>query len=254
MLDKLSLIERIRHKIKNGKSSIGSWIQSPDPETAEIMAHSGYDWLAVDLEHGSISHHQLPNIFRAIELGGTLPIARVFDGSSVEIRRALDSGAGGVIIPNVTTSHQLKKSIDACRWPPNGIRGVGFCRANVYGEFFNDYQTIANAPIIVAMIENKAALDDISSIASTSAVDALFIGPYDLSASLGITGEFENKLFADALRKIWVACQHANMPLGIHVVSPDTSELQKILGDGYQFVAYSIDTVFLRNASKNPTQ
>lgn len=114
-------------------------MQIPHPSVAEIMGQAGYDWVAVDLEHGSIGVHQLPDLFRALELGGTLPLARLAQGQTKDCKQALDAGSGGVIVPMVESASQLEKVRDACRWPPTGVRGVSFSRANLFGKHFEAY-------------------------------------------------------------------------------------------------------------------
>ena len=137
-MNKLLALKNIRTKLQKDQYSIGSWIQLESPSSAEIMGNCGYDWVAVDLEHGSISISQLPNIFRALELRHTLPLARISEGNENNCKRALDSGAAGVIIPKIETKKQLEILAQSCKWPPNGNRGVGFSRANLYGEYFLD--------------------------------------------------------------------------------------------------------------------
>ena len=135
-MDKILALEKIRDKLKSNKPSIGSWIQIPSSSFSEIFGDSGYDWLAVDMEHGSIDNCQLPDIFRSIELGNTLPLVRVANPNMKNIKLALDSGAGGIIAPMVESSDHLKNIISYASWPPNGIRGVGFSRSNLYGKNF----------------------------------------------------------------------------------------------------------------------
>ena len=116
----------IRGRLRGGGHSIGSWMQIPHASVAEIMGQAGYDWVAVDMEHGAVSASQLPDLFRALELGGTLPLARLAQGHPKDCKQALDAGAGGVSVPMVESAQQLKEVRDACRWPPAGTRGVGF--------------------------------------------------------------------------------------------------------------------------------
>ena len=108
-MDKLSKLKKIRLKLEKGSYSIGSWIQLESPSSAEILGNSGYDWVAVDIEHGSISIAQLPNIFRSLELGETLPLARLSEGNANNCKRALDAGAAGVIIPKIETKKPLEQ-------------------------------------------------------------------------------------------------------------------------------------------------
>ena len=133
MMNRLEKIEEIRNKLNNNEVSIGSWMQIPSSTVAEIMGHSGYDWVAIDMEHGAIGVVQLLDIFRALELSNTLPLVRLADGTVKDCKLALDAGAGGVIIPMVENAKNLKALIDSCKWPPKGKRGVGFSRANFFG-------------------------------------------------------------------------------------------------------------------------
>ena len=138
-MNRATAIQNIRQRLRSGGHSIGSWIQIPHGSVAEIMGQAGYDWVAVDLEHGSISVQQLPGLFRALELGGTLPLVRLAQGHPKDCKQALDAGAGGVIVPAVESAAQLNQVRDACRWPPTGTRGVGFSRANLFGKHFEAY-------------------------------------------------------------------------------------------------------------------
>ena len=119
-MNRLITIQKIRECLRGGGQSIGSWMQIPHPSIAEIMGQAGYDWVAVDMEHGSTSVHQLPDLFRALELGGTLPLVRLAHGQPKDCKQALDAGAGGVIVPMVESAEQLIQVRDACRWPPSG--------------------------------------------------------------------------------------------------------------------------------------
>lgn len=249
-MNKLSSIKNIRARMKDGKVSIGSWMQLKDSSVAEIMGSSGFDWVAVDMEHGAISHQQLPDLFRALELGGTLPLARVAEGTMLDCKQALDAGAAGVIVPMVETAKDLRTVRDACRWPPVGNRGVAFSRANLFGKTFDSYKEEAQSPFLVAMIENIHACNNIEEILSVEGLDAILIGPYDLSASLGITAEFGHPDFISMMVEILRSALDANIPAGIHVVAPSISELNARIEEGYLFIPYSIDTVMLRNETE----
>jgi 2-dehydro-3-deoxyglucarate aldolase len=225
-------------------------MQIPHPSVAEIMGQAGYEWVAVDLEHGSVSVAQLPDLFRALELGGTLPLARVSEGAAKEVKQALDAGAGGIIVPMIENAPQLIAVRDACRWPPAGRRGVGFSRANLFGKHFGSYREEAQAPLIVAMIEHAKAVESLPEIVSVAGLDALLVGPYDLSASLGHTGEFDHPVFKTAMARIRAEADARGLPCGIHVVAPSRKELQNRISEGYRFIAYSIDAVMLLDAAQ----
>ena len=249
-MNRLSAIKNIRKKLSEGGVSIGSWMQIPHSSIAEIMGDAGYDWVAVDMEHGAISAHQLPDLFRALELGNTLPLVRLAQGNSKDCKQALDAGAGGVIVPMVKSAEQLIAVRDACRWPPTGKRGVAFSRANLFGKYFDEYSVEAQQPLLVAMIEQIEAVDELDAILAVEGLDAILIGPYDLSASMGITAEFENDAFVGVINKIKMVADKHNIACGVHVVAPTSVDMEDKLKTGYRFLAYSIDTVFL-NPSVN---
>lgn len=250
MMNRLDSIKNIRSQLKNGELSIGSWMQLSDSSVAEIMGASDFDWVAVDMEHGNISHHELPNIFRALELGNTLPLARVAEGKPRDCKQALDAGAGGVIIPMVESADQLIAVRDSCCWPPAGARGVAFSRANLFGKNFEEYQVESQQPLLIAMIENVFALSNIEEILSVEGLDAILIGPYDLSASLGLTADFEHPDFLSAKSIILSHAKEKRIAAGIHVVNPSSSELKSRVDEGYRFLAYSIDSVMLRKETE----
>lgn len=221
-------------------------MQIPHASVAEIMGQAGYDWVAIDMEHGTIGHHQLPDLFRALELGGTLPLVRVGQGHPKDCKQALDAGAGGVIVPMVESAAQLVSVRDACRWPPAGTRGVGFSRANLFGKNFDAYREEAQAPLLVAMIEHVRAVDDLDAILAVDGLDAILVGPYDLSASLGVTAKFDEQCFKEAMASIAEKAKRAGIPSGVHVVQPSKDELNRRIREGYRFLAYSTDAVMLQ--------
>jgi 2-dehydro-3-deoxyglucarate aldolase len=252
-MDRLKKIRSIRENLAKGGYSIGSWIQIPHASIAEIMGQAGYDWVAVDMEHGAISLNQLPDLFRALELGNTLPLARIAQGEEKDCKQVLDAGAGGVIVPMVENARQLQKVSDIIKWPPAGSRGVAFSRANLFGKNFEKYIEEAQQPLLVAMIEHINALEELDNILKVEGLDAVLIGPYDLSASMGLTAKFEEQDFIDVMQIIKNKADKEKIPCGIHVVQPDEVELKQKLSDGYRFVAYSIDGVFLNKAAENPS-
>jgi 2-dehydro-3-deoxyglucarate aldolase len=245
-------IEQVRAQLRAGRASIGSWMQIPHASVAEIMGQAGYEWVALDLEHGAIGVQELPDLCRALELGGTLPLARLAEGSARDCKQALDAGSGGVIAPLVESAAQLAAIRDACRWPPAGRRGVGFSRANLFGKHFDAYREEAQAPLLVAMIESARAVAELDSILQVSGLDALLVGPYDLSASMGMTGQFEAPEFATTLAGVRSLAARRGVACGIHVVAPDRKQLEARLQEGYRFIAYSIDAVFLNSFAGCP--
>jgi len=251
-MNRLTAITDIRKKLNNGGVSVGSWMQIPHSSIAEIMGQSNYDWVAVDMEHGAISAHQLPDLFRALELGNTLPLVRLAHGHSKDCKQALDAGAGGVIVPMIKNADQLRKVRDATRWPPSGNRGVAFSRANLFGKNFNEYIKEAKQPLLIAMIEHIDAINELDDILKVDGLDAILIGPYDLSASMNLTAKFDHPEFTKAIRDIKSKSESANIPCGIHVVSPSVDDLKEKIDDNYRFIAYSIDSVILTKFLRRP--
>ncbi len=252
-MDRLKKIQEIRDRLRNGGHTIGSWMQIPHPSIAEILGQAGYDWVAVDMEHGAIGAHQLPDLFRALELGGTLPLARIAEGHPKDCKQALDAGAGGIIVPMIETAEQLIAVRDACRWPPAGTRGVGFSRANLFGKHFEPYCAEAQAPLLVAMIEHHRAVENLERILAVDGLDAVLIGPYDLSASMGLTARFDAPEFKAVVDRIRHLCGQHGVACGLHVVMPQPEILQERIAEGYRFVAYSIDAVFLNKSAVLPS-
>jgi len=251
-MNRLKAIQEIRRKLNSGGCSIGSWMQIPNSSIAEIMGCSGYEWVAIDMEHGAISVERLPDLFRGLELGSTLPLVRIAQGKAKDCKMALDAGAGGVIVPMVESAKQLEKVKDNTRWPPSGKRGVAFSRANMFGKNFDDYIDEAQQPLLVAMIENVNAIENLDEILKVKGLDAIIIGPYDLSASMGVTAEFNNSVFIKTMNEIKGKAATENIPCGIHIVDPNSIDLKQKIKNGYSFIAYSMDAVFLSKVCINP--
>ena len=245
-------IKFIRKKLQNNQVSIGTWQQIPHSSISEILGQSGYDWVAVDMEHGSVSVAQLPDLFRGIELGGTLPLARIAESIPKDCKQASDAGAGGIIAPMIKSAEQLTMVRNACCWPPVGTRGVGFSRANLFGKNFDSYKKEAQSPLLIAQIEHINAVNNLEEILQVDGLDAIIVGPYDLSASMGITGKFDTREFIEVMDSIINRCKKFNVPCGDHVVQPDRKLLDSRIDQGYRFIAYCTDGVFLFNSSTNP--
>tara|TARA_B100001057_G_scaffold359761_1_gene362009 strand:+ start:202 stop:981 length:780 start_codon:yes stop_codon:yes gene_type:complete len=256
-MDKLIKTKIIRTLLSSGQVSMGTWQQIGSPEIAECLGRAGYDWVCLDLEHGSISPHELPNIFRALELGNTLPLARITLPDPMQAKQVMEAGAGGVIIPDVRNRKQLEEIKAATRWAPAGSRGCGFNRANSYGIDFYQYKDgLSQAPLIIPMIEHVDAIQELEDILSVE-VDAVMIGPYDLSSSLGITGEFDNPMYKHTVNKFIKYCSEHDIPMGYHILGNEYTkepyrELQDRILEGYRFIAYSGDVLLLNKHCKNP--
>jgi 2-dehydro-3-deoxyglucarate aldolase len=247
-MDKSLLLDKLRKKINSGACSIGTWLQLPSPDNAEIISSYPFDWITVDLEHGNISISDLTNIFRALELNNVLPFVRLPSNNLDNIKLSLEAGAAGLIIPNVDSAEQLIKAISLSNLPPLGSRGVGYGRHNLFGRKFLASEYTVTRPFIVAMVESYTALKNLDTLLTVEGLDAILVGPYDLSASLHCTGDFDSPEFVNSLAIIKEQCDLFDVALGIHQVSLDLAEVNRYISSGYRLIAYSIDTVFMQSS------
>lgn len=241
------MTDSLKYKLANRIPTIGSWISLASEETCEIMVQAGFDWLAIDTEHTAIGISDAAKLIRIIDLAGIAAIVRVGANDPLLIKRALDAGAEGIIVPMVNSAADAKAAIDAAYYPPTGTRGVGLHRAQRYGRDFASYKNWMDkvGPVVIAQIEHRDGIDNLDSIMATPGIDAFFIGPYDLSASYGAPGDFENPDVRKALARVGKAVVEGAVPGGIHVVEPKPEELARHLGAGHVFVAYGVDMIFL---------
>lgn len=241
-------MNKVKQKLKKRHYTIGSWVQLPEPGIVEIMAKSGFEWLVVDMEHGSISIETLPNLFRATEKSGCIPFVRLSENNATAIKQVLDAGARGLVVPMINCKEDAEKAVRAAKYPPQGVRGVGFSRANLYGTEFAEYvKRINDELIIVLQIEHIRGVENIDEILSVPGIDACMIGPYDLSGSMNLTGQFKHPEFQKTVRRVLECAKRHDIAMGTHVVPPDIEELKRRIEEGYSFIAYSLDTVLLAN-------
>lgn len=212
------------------------------PDIAEIMARAGFDWLVVDLEHSVISIKIAGDLIRTIDLCGVPPLVRLTSNDPDQIKRMMDAGAHGIVVPMVNTAEDAKRAVAAIRYAPAGCRGVGLARAQGYGVRFQEYLAWqCDSAVVIVMIEHKDAIRNLRDILAVPGVDAFFIGPYDLSCSLGLAGQFDHPDFLAAMAEIRRIGAASGAVAGLHVVEPDLERLQASLAEGYRFIAYSVD-------------
>ncbi len=248
----MSSVDQLRKKIKNSNASIGTWMQIPSSEIAEILsATKSYDWIVVDMEHGTFSRDQLPSIVRSIEINSVLPFVRLQTNTVKSAKDVIDSGFLGFIVPMVENKEQLENIYKAITYPPLGKRGVGFAKSNQYGINFKNELESKFEPYLVAMIETSSGLKNLEQILSTDSLDAIIVGPYDLSASLGVCGEFDSPKFKKAYDLIRDLCAEYNIPFGFHLINPCNKQLKKTIEDGAKFIAFSMDSVMLHSLRPN---
>ena len=232
--------------------TIGSWITLAHPAIAEIMCKSGFDWLTVDLEHSVITIREAEELIRIIHLSNVSPFVRLTNNDENQIKRVMDAGAHGIIVPMVKTKSDAEKAIKYVKYPPLGIRGVGLARAQGYGSEFKEYNKwLKNEVKIIVQIEHVDSINNLNDIISLKHINGIFIGPYDLSASLGIPGDFENKMFKDAIKYIEEECKKKDVKMGIHIVEPNIYQLKKKIEQNYYYLAYSLDTRILDTSCRD---
>ena len=234
--------------------SIGTWLSLPNESVAEIFAKAGYDWVVIDLEHSSININQAEQLIRVIDLAGSKPFVRLSGHSSSQIKRVLDAGAKGILAPMVETKAQIDSIISACHYPPRGNRGMGLARAQGYGEANakSEYILTNSRNIeIYAQIESVAGIANLDSILSQE-IDGYFIGPYDLSASLGNPGVFDSDAFINAEEEILRASKQHQVKAGYHLVEPNPEQIPLLVNKGYDMIAFSVDIRMLDLSARLP--
>jgi len=240
----------LREALVERRVTLGAWMQIGHPAIAEIFARAGFDWVCVDLEHGAIDLETTTNIFRTLDAFDCVPVARLPLNDPVWIHRTLDAGARALIIPMIKTAAEAEAAIREAKYPPRGARGYGYSRANMHGMDFADYIASANDEIAMIMqIEHKDAIPNLDQILQVPGVDGLFIGPLDLSGSMGITGRLDHPDMVAALQRYRSACRGCKVSAGIHVVRPNPQNIAAAINQGYTLLALGLDNVFLDDSS-----
>ena len=233
----------LKQKLKRGIPAIGTWLTLAHPALAEMAARAGFDWVAVDLEHSSITLRECEDLIRVLDLAGTTPLVRLTSNDTNQISRVMDCGARGVIVPNVSTAAEAAAAVGAVYYPPRGSRGTGLARAHAYGaDFAGSRARLEREGVVVAMIETARGVENADAILATPGVDAYFLGPYDLSSSLGVPGKTSHPKVEAAIAKVRAAGRRAGKPGGLHIAEPDIAALKRRMKEGFGFIAYSLET------------
>ena len=240
----------LKQKLKNNELTIGSWIMIGNSMSVEVMALAGFEWLVIDIEHTSISMETVQALITTIQANNIKALVRVSKNEEVVIKKVLDMGADGIIVPMVSSKEDALQAVEYAKYPPVGKRGVGLYRASGYGTTFEEYKKwVDEELVIIAQIEHIDAVNNIDEIVSVEGIDGTIIGPYDLSGSMGYPGEFEREDVKLAVQKVLDRCKEKNIPSGFHVVDTDPSKLQEKIAQGCTFLAYGIDYFFMRDAA-----
>jgi 2-dehydro-3-deoxyglucarate aldolase len=203
----------MQDKLKNNQLTLGSWITIGHPAVVEIMASAGFEWLVVDMEHTSIDLAVAQMLITVIQANGMKALVRVSKNEEVIIKRVLDMGADGIVVPMVKSKEDALEAISYAKYPPSGARGVGLYRAQKYGLGFDAYKKwVDEELVIIAQIEHIEAVTNIEDIITTEGIDGVIIGPYDLSGSMGHPGEYHRDDVKDAITKVLDVCKKIISP------------------------------------------
>lgn len=240
--------------MKNSEISLGTWLSIYSEANAELLVNAGYDWITIDLEHSAITIDQAEKMIRVIDLAGAKPLVRVSSNDAVLIKRVLDAGAKGIIVPMVNSTSDVLSAINSINYPPKGLRGMGLARAQGYGEKKAKDKYIQDSSKDIELyiqIESKEALKELDEMFSQE-IDGYMIGPYDLSASMGIPGDFSNPEFLKIEQFILDAANKYDIKRGYHIVEPNLDELNTRKAKGYNFIAFSVDFRMLDIMARMP--
>ena len=229
-------------RLRAGETVFGAWCSLPGPGAAEFLAAGGVDYVVLDLQHGLVSEGDLPTLFPAIEARGAAPVVRLLANDPVAIGRVLDLGASGIVVPNVDSAEEAKSAVAATRFPPRGTRGFGPIRAALtLGP-----DALEDVAVIV-QIESEAAVECVQEIALVDGVTALYVGPWDLSVSLGrpVPPDLDDEVLAAAIARVRVAADTAGLPAGVHSIR--AAEAAQLAAAGWRLVSVADDVTLLRD-------
>lgn len=246
-----SRVDIFKQKLRNGGVVAGPFVKTTDPGFVEIAGYAGFDFVILDREHGPASITEMQNLLRAAQCADILPVIRVQDSREISIAKALDIGAMGIQIPNVESPKQAQSIVRAAKYAPAGNRGVcRFVRAADYSSLERaSYFKQANEALVIVQVEGLKGIENVNGILDTEGVDIVFIGPYDLSQSLGVAGQIDHPAVQDGMRNVIEAAQKKNIVVGTFV---DTIENANKWRDiGVQYLSYSVDVGIFYEACKS---
>ena len=246
----MSSVEKFKTSLHSPKGVFGPFMITSDPAFVEAAGYAGYDFALLDMEHGPGTFENLQNLIRAANVVNIMPIVRVPKGSDIWIDRALDVGAGAVLVPQIDTAEQARDVVSAAKFAPLGTRGTSrFVRSAAYGAVQSDvYFQGAQETMVIIQAEGKNALTNLDEILDVQGIDIVFVGPYDLSSSLGFIGEIDHPLVIACLQDILVKAAKKGVAVGCFA---DTAQRAVELREmGVKFIGYSCDTAIFLNAAK----
>jgi len=242
---------RLKEILKSGEPALGTWITINHPDVVDALSDLPFDWFVFDMEHAPLEVSDIEVLMMPLRNTEITPLIRVPWNDMVMIKRALDIGAEGIIVPWVSSREEAEAAIKYASYPPRGLRGVGPRRCIRYGErSFLDYygKFEREERVIVVQIETRKALDNLEEILSIQGIDVAFVGPLDLTTNLGIPAQYDNPSFKEALEKILKTCREYDVAPGIYAISLQNAE--EMISKGFRFVSLMSDMRILRNGYK----
>jgi 2-keto-3-deoxy-L-rhamnonate aldolase RhmA len=252
-VEHIVLAADIKAKFKRGEASVGSWMSMAHVSIAEILASAGYEWVVIETEHTAIDNSEVLKLVIAIQGAGAIPLVRLAWNDPIQCKAVMDSGAAGVLVPMVNSRADAELAVNAIKYPPLGFRGVGLARAQAYGQNFDEYVKHSNDDsLLMVQIEHIDAVRNIDEICAVPGIDGTFIGPYDLSMSMGIPGQLDHPDVMKARKRVLDATLARGLTAGIHLVHPDraAADLPGVVAAGYRFIALGTDILFLGDSCR----
>lgn len=240
--EQLAIARALRGRLRQRLATFGSWMSLGDPEIAAILAASSTNFVGIDLEHTTVDLSTVQATVRVCHQYGRACLPRVPPGQMEYVKRLLDAGADGVVIPQVSRRGQIDEIVSAMRYPPAGARSFGVAAAQNYGRAFEGYAQAANDSLsLVIQIESRDAVDNVEDLVSHPAVDAVLLGPYDLSGSFGVPGKLDDPRVVKACDEVIGSCARAGISCGIHLVYPSLEEVKDHLERRLTFLVLGSD-------------
>lgn len=241
----------LKASLAAGEAPVGSWISLASPAAAEMVAGLDVEFVVVDTEHAPLSTESVGNVVRAVNAAGDADVVvRVAENDATLVKRVLDLGVDGIMAPQVNSAADAEALVDAVRYPPDGIRGVAGSRASEYGRTLDDYFETANESVaVLPQIETETAVENARDIASVAGVDALFLGPADLSADMDRFGDYEDPAYSEAVAQIVDAAEGAELPFGTLATADE--EIAFWHDHGADFLVVGTDIGYLTSGAQS---
>lgn len=248
----MSRVNKLKEMLSQGKTMIGPFMKLSSPAVVEVMGNAGFDFVIIDTEHGPISTETAENLIRAAELVGITPIVRVSNNDPNQISKALDIGALGIQIPQISSAPDAEKAVKSCKYSPMGERGVcRFVRAASYSAMdrFEYFSTSNDETLVILQIEGTEGINELDRILEVPGVDIIFLGPYDLSQSLGLPGQIDHPKVEEKMREVISKAKRKGITIGTFV--DNISNANKWQNAGVQYISYSVDVGIFYEAGQD---